>query len=249
MPKIKAYKGNRVIIPVEGAKIVTAFRCPWTSKIFANKKSYVKHLRELRTDRIHRNIRARIRNKIFEELINQDSFEKVIEWIETHPEIFFDRAIERGRVGWSDRREHLREKFWIKITFLDVGWSDSVSNSHSCPRGGVTCWSSQEARDGRPRGYPGWHGRVDWLVEWPRELDSIYLGSDLFSRGTFRSGRQRAHTGSGGGGGGHMNREFNTWCQRPGYSFSIFASDWPGMARYYEKRRVWGTLSNQKEFA
>lgn len=123
-----------------------------------------------------------------------------------------------------------------------------VSNSHSCPVGGVQCWSSREAEDGRPRGYPGWTGRIDWLVEWPRELDGIYLGSDLFSRGTFQSGRQRAHTGTGGGGCGHFNKEFNTWCQSPGYSFSIYASDWPGMARYYEKRRMWNTLA-KREFA
>jgi hypothetical protein len=77
----------------------------------------------------------------------------------------------------------------------------------------------------------------------------MYLGSDLFSRGTFRSGRQRAHTGTGGGSGMHFNKEFNTWCQKPSYDFRIYASDWPGMARYYEKRKMWAMLSNQKEFA
>jgi hypothetical protein len=89
-----------------------------------------------------------------------------------------------------------------------------------------------------PEGYPGWTGRVDWLVEWPKELDYIYLGSDLFSKGTFRTGRQRAHTGTGGGGGSHFNKEFDTWCQRPGYDFKLFASDWPGLYRY-EMRKQW----------
>jgi hypothetical protein len=76
----------------------------------------------------------------------------------------------------------------------------------------------------------------------------MYLGSDLFSRGTFRSGRQRAHTGTGGGGGIHLNKEFNTYCQRPSYSFNIFAADWPGMARYYEKQKMWKMIGG-REFA
>jgi hypothetical protein len=46
----------------------------------------------------------------------------------------------------------------------------------------------------------------------------------------------------------HLNKEFNTYCQRPSYDFRIYASDWPGMARYYEKRRMWNKLAN-KEFA
>jgi len=209
MPKIKAYKGNEraVLIPVDDAKIVTAFKCPWTEQVYATKKAYVKHLRELREDRIHRAIRARIQNKIFEELINQPSFDKIIEWIETHPEFFFDRAIERGRAGWSDRRLHLRDKFWIKITYLDVRWSDSVSNSHSCPRGGVTCWSSREAEDGRPRGYPGWQGRIEFQLS-----HDLGFGSDVF-RGV------GIHTGTGGG---TSNNRY--------YDVKFFASDWPSLA-------------------
>lgn len=209
MPKIKAYKGNGAIIPVDNAKVATAFRCPWTDKVFGNKKSYVKHLRELRKDRIHRAIRARIQSKIFDEFINQDSFENLIEWIETHPEFFFDRVIQKGRAGWRDRREHLRDKFWIKITYLDVHWSDSVSNSHSCPRGGVTCWSSREAEDGRPRGYPGWTGRIEFQLSHGYESG---FGSD-----TFRD--TGIHTGTGGGISGN----------RYGYDVKFFASDWPAL--------------------
>jgi len=218
MPKIKAYKGNGAVIPIADAKIATAFRCPWTSKIFSNKHSYVKHLTALREDRIHRNIRARIRRKVFEELINQDSFERVIEWIETHPEFFFDRAIERGRAGWSERRDHLRDKFWIKMTFLDVAWSDSVSNSHSCPRGGVTCWSSREAEDGRPRGYPGWQGRIEFQLS-----HDLGFGSDLFRN-------IGIHTGTGGGISGH----------RYGYDVKFFAADWPALATNLAVERLGG---------
>jgi hypothetical protein len=71
----------------------------------------------------------------------------------------------------------------------------------------------------------------------------MYLGSDLFSKGTFRTGRQRAHTGTGGGGGGHLNKETNTWCQNPSYDFKLFAADWPGLYRY-EMRKQWLAKEN-----
>jgi hypothetical protein len=212
MPKIKAFKGNEraVLIPVDDAKIVTAFKCPWTEQVYATKKAYVKHLRELREDRIHRAIRARIQNKIFEELINQPSFDKIIEWIETHPEFFFDRVVGRGRNGWRDRREHLRDKFWIKITYLDVRWNESVSNSHSCPRGGLTNWGGREdPDDSRPRGYPGWQGRIEFQLS-----HDLGFGSDVF-RGI------GIHTGTGGG----INDN------RYGYDVKFFASDWPGLEK------------------
>jgi uncharacterized C2H2 Zn-finger protein len=218
MPKIKAYKGNGVVIPVEDAKVATAFKCPWTNKIFSTKKSYVTHLKVLREDRIHRNIRNRIKQKMFDELTNQDSFEKIIQWIETHPEFFFDRIVHNDHLGRRDSREHLRDKFWIKMTYLDVSWSETVSNSHSCPRGGVTCWSSHEAKDGRPRGYPGWDGRIEFQLS-----HDLGFGNDIFRN-------IGIHTGTGGG-----IRE-----NRYGYDVKFFASDWPAL----EKSVLFDILKN-----
>ena len=215
MPRIKAYKGNGAVIPVADAKVVTAFRCPWTDKIFSTKKSYVAHLRVLREDRMHRNIRNRIKQKMFDELTNQDSFDKIIEWIETHPEFFFDRMIHDGRVGWRDRREHLRDKFWIKITLLDVFWNDSISNSHSCPRGGVCNWGRD---DSKPAGYPGWGGRIEFQLS-----HDLGFGSDVFRN-------VGIHTGSGGGTSDH----------RYGYDVKFFASDWPALATSLAVERLGG---------
>ena len=223
MPKIKAYKGNGVIIPVDTAKVATAFRCPWTNQVFDNKRSYVKHLRLLREDRIHREIRANIRNRIFEELINQPSFEKIIEWIETHPEFLFDGIIQNGKDRWGERREHLREQFWVKITYLTVRWTDRVSNSHYCPRGGVENWGGRKLLpDGSPAptGYPGWEGRIEFQVS-----HDFGFGSDIMKP-------IGIHTGSGGG------------IQEGSYGYDVrfFASDWPGL----EKNRLFEILKEQK---
>ena len=207
MPAIKVYKANGKMVPVSEAKVAKAYQCPWTDKVFATKAAYRKHLSELRENRMHKRARENIRNRKLDDLINQTSFEDIVNWIETNPEFFFDGVIKFGHSGRATRRAHLREDFWIKITYLDLRWSDSVSNSHSCPRGGVTCWSSHEAKDGRPRGYPGWHGHIEFQIS-----HDLGFGSDVF-RST------GIHTGTGGGGG---NNCF-------GYDVKFFASDWPGV--------------------
>ncbi len=240
--------------------IITAYKSDTDGKIFEDKAKYTAHLRKLAR---HRNAQKRLqiaeaaKDAAWAELYEREqSIDNWCQMVIDNQHLFWAEAAAGDPYDWDCvGKKHGRSKNamivpvpkLLKITH-QLRWSEMVSNSHSCPVGGVTCWSSREAEDGRPRGYPGWQGQIEWLVEWPRELDGIYLGSDLFSRGTFRSGRQRAHTGSGGGAGGHFNKEFNTWCQRPSYDFRIYASDWPGMARYYEKQRMWNTLA-KREFA
>lgn len=238
--------------------IITAYKCDEDGKIFEDKSKYTAHLRKLAR---HRNAQRRLqvdenlKDQIWASLYEcEQSLEQWFDMVIANQDLFWAEAAAGDPHDWQNVGKKLgRGKNAgnvpmpkvLKITH-SMRWSDSVSNSHSCPHNGVTNWGGRV--EGAPRGYPGWTGRVDWLVEWPKEFDGIYLGSDLFSRGTFCTGRQRAHTGTGGGGGGHFNKEFNTWCQSPGYSFDIFAADWPGMARYYEKMKVWEKLSN-KEFA
>lgn len=240
--------------------IITAYKSDTDGKIFEDKSKYQAHLRTLAR---HRNAQKKlqiaeaVKDAAWAELYEREqSIDDWMQMVIDNQHLFWAEAAAGDPHDWdcigkkSGRGKNaviVPKPRVLKITH-QLRWNNMVSNSHACPVGGVTCWSSREAQDGRPQGYPGWQGSIEWLVEWPQELDSIYLSSDLFSCGTFRSGRQRAHTGSGSGAGGHFNREFNTWCQRPGYSFSIFASDWPGMARYYEKRQMWKTLSD-KEFA
>jgi hypothetical protein len=207
MPAIKVYKANGKMVPVDEAKIAKAYQCPWTDKVFATKSAYSKHLKELRENRMHQRARQNIRNRKLNDLINQSTFQDIVDWIETNPEFIFDGLIKLGHSGWANRRAHLRNEFWIKITHLNLNWSDMVSNSHSCPRGGVTCWSSQEATDGRPRGYPGWHGRIEFQLS-----HNFGFGSDVFRN-------MGIHTGTGGGSSDN----------RFGYDVKFFSSDWPGL--------------------
>jgi hypothetical protein len=229
-------------------------------KLFEDKTKYTAHLRKLAR---HRNAQRKLtiaeaeKDAVWAELYEREqSLDDWCQMVIDNQHLFWAEAALGDPYDWAcvgkkvSRRKDAQvvpAPRVLKITH-SLRWDNMVSNSHSCPVGGVQCFSSYEAKDGRPRGYPGWQGQIEWLVAWPKEFEHMYLGSDLFSRGTFRSGRQRAHTGTGGGGGIHLNKEFNTYCQRPSYSFNIFAADWPGMARYYEKQKMWKMIGG-REFA
>jgi uncharacterized C2H2 Zn-finger protein len=202
MPKIKAYKGAGKIIPVEEAIITTAFRCPWTQKVYGNKRDYVKHLKYLRENYMHKRIRAKVVDLKKQNLWNQPTFVDIVKWIEMNPEFMFDNGF---REGWHvEQWKKYRDQFWIKITYLDLRWDANVSNSHSCPRGEVTNWGRREEK---PSGYPGYTGRIEYETS-----HDIGFGSEVV-RGL------GIHTGTGGGGGKN----------RYGFDVKFFDADWPGL--------------------
>jgi hypothetical protein len=242
--------------------IITAYKSDADGKIFEDKAKYQAHLRTLAR---HRNAQRKLqiaeaeKDAAWAELYEREqSLDDWMQMVIDNQHLFWAEAAigdwhawERvgKKIGRGKNAIVMPTPKVLKITH-SLRWNDNVSNSHSCPHNGVTNWSPSWNKDKTvPTGYPGWVGHIDWLVEWPEELEGMYLGSDLFAKGTFRTGRQRANTGSGGGGGGHFNKEFNTWCQNPRYDFKLFAADWPGLARYHQKRVMWKTLSNGMEFA
>jgi len=241
--------------------IITAYKSEADGKIFEDKSKYQAHLRKLARHRLEQKklqIAESVKDAAWAELYEREqSIDDWMQMVIDNQHLFWAEAAIGDPWDWKNVGKRLgRGKNAgnmpmpkvLKITH-DLRWNDHVSNSHSCPHNGVTNWSpSWNADKTVPTGYPGWSGHIEWLVEWPEDLDYVYLGSDLFSKGTFHTGRQRAHTGTGGGGGGHMNKEFNTWCQNPRYDFRLFAADWPGLARYREKRVMWDRLAN-KEYA
>jgi hypothetical protein len=240
---------------------IIAWKCEQDGKIFEDKKKYQLHLRKLAQHSLAQRklkIAEAEKDALWAELYEREqSIDDWMQMVIDYQHLFWAEAAAGDPYDWKivgTKMSRAKDAKVVPVPRVlkiehSLRWNDSVSNSHSCPVGGVTNFSQSHNRQqglNLPEGYPGWQGRVDWIVEWPKELDYVYLGSDLFSRGTFQSGRQRAHTGTGGGGGGRMSKEFNTWVHCPGYDFRIFAADWPGMARYYEKRRMWKTLSDKE---
>lgn len=232
MPAVQVYKNNGIMIPVDQAKQCKAYACPWTKQLFATKRSYVTHLKRLRTDRMHRRAKEMRHQRKLEDMWNQPSFDAMIHWIHNNPEVFWANA---QKYSWQseDRWHKIRDTFEVKITHLVLTYSNMVSNSHNCTHNGVTNWvGSNKLKDGTaaPRGYPGFSG----YIELHMPVEPLSFGSDVF-RGT------RIHTGSGGGGGnGHYR-----------YSVSFFLDDWPGIAKQiahdqaqYEKEHLLDMIKN-----
>jgi len=223
MGAIKAYKDGDKLIPVDTAKVVKAYQCPWTSKLYVSKKAYVKHLADLRETRVHARIRDARLHKMLVDFNSQNDFTSIIDWVERNSHWFLARAKHTAGRFYAKHNWPDPEDFWIRITYLDVVHSDCVSNSHAAPRGGVTNWGGRTPN--APRGYPGWHGRIEYRT-------SHHLpgwSSDIFNFAGI-------HTGTGGGLRGN----------RYGYGVTMFDSDWPGL----DQLRVLGILSetNWKEF-
>lgn len=227
-------------------------------KIFEDKKKYQLHLRKLarvRRERRRIEINESLKDQVWAELYERE--QTIEDWacmVINHQDLFWAEAAAGDKHDWSIVGKTYKKVVCpiprlLEFTRFDMRWSDSVSNSHSCPHNGVTNFSqSYNRQQGKnlPEGYPGWTGRADWIVAWPKEWDGYYLGSDLFSYSTFRTGRQRAHTGTGGGGGLSYSQKHGCYIQSCGYDLKIFAADWPGLARYYEKQRVWKVLKDEK---
>lgn len=220
MPAIKVYKSGYKLIPVVDAKLATAYQCPFTGDLFVTKRKYASHLKELRQDRMWANARTRQLNNRMEELWNQPSFDNIVRWVRLNSDVFWAQG---KRNGWSSdaaRWDKIRDDFQIEITYLDLTWSDSVSNTHDCPHNGFTNWGGREKpRNGVPvpRGYPGWHGNIEFRCS--HDVPSF------FSKVTEGS---RIHTGTGGSRGKYHY----------GYSVRMFAADWPGVASVVENNRA-----------
>jgi uncharacterized C2H2 Zn-finger protein len=232
VPRIKAYKdgiSQRQLIPVETAKVCTAFQCPWTKKVFGRKQQYIRHLKELREVRMHRRARDSKYEQVLAEFNGQPSFNDVIKWIENHSEFFFDKAAKYGHM--RDVLYGDRENFFIQITRLKLIWSNSVSNSHHCPRNGVTNWGRY--KEDAPTGYPGWHGRIEFMMcqyntDGTKRLHTSLSGSDLFNN------KIGIDTGTGGCNNNHY-----------GYEAYFFDADWPEITKVRERANTLAALGKQ----
>lgn len=220
---------------------VLVWKCDETGKLFEDKVKYQSHLRKLARERNEKR-KLTVKEaeadawwaKAYEREMTIDQWRQ---FVIDNQSRFWAEAAKGDPHDWSMvGKSHSRRKDGVicpipellEFTAFNVRWSPTVSNSHSCPHNGVQNWGG---KDDKPKSYPGWTGRVDWIVRWPKEWDGWYLGGDLFSGGTFRSGRQRAHTGTGGGGGMRWSEKYQCYVQSFGYDFRMYAADWPGMAR------------------
>lgn len=220
---------------------VVVWRCDQTGKLFEDHSKYKNHLRRLARERQQRRKLEIVAAEAdawwavaYEREMSIGEFKTFI--IENQSR-FWQEAACADTYGWDNVGRTRRGIVCpvpqlLEFTVFDLRWSDMVGNTHSCPHNGVTNWWSRDNPD-LPRGYPGWTGRVEWLVGFPEEWSGVYIGGDLF-----KGHRSRCYSGGGGGGGGSFHHVHNKYAQRFSYEFKLYAADWPGMARVKEMDQI-----------
>lgn len=211
-------------------------------KLFEDKAKYTAHLRKLGRERLRlrkaklaADMRDDFLDRMGQEVTSQESLEQ---FIKDNWDWFFSNGYQNG---WRAQSNEVHE--YVEVSFEGLRWSETLSNSHSCPRGGVTNWGGRDSfSDGtpKPRCYPGWGGRINIRVRTPfvtknRQADGF--GSDYFKYTPI-------HTGTGGGGG------IKDGVTKYSYDVKLWADDFPAWMREREKALVWKYLSeDNKEYA
>lgn len=197
---------------------VMVWQCPHTKKLFIEQDEYKAHLAKLARQRRkvkHENkIRSTFHEWLTEERLKLDSIDNLSTWLIDNQRIIMDAANLIPCGNWAGEGFYDSDLF-TEIKFEYLKWNSSVSNSHSCPKGGVTNWGGREKfADGapKPNGYPGWQGYIRGSLKRLKKHNGSYPASGFFKL-------VGIHTGTGGGG----NERF-------GWDVKVFAEEWPGPA-------------------
>lgn len=207
---------------------VLVWKCPHTGKLFEDKGKYTQHLRK--QGRIRANERklaaAAASWADFNLRMGQvRDIDELKKFIADNWEQFAINAVKQNQ--WRGKIEAAGNIHKLTSVEIDTArWSESLGNTHGCPRGGV---SNFMGHADKPRGYPGWHSRITVHIETGvykyrnKEYTRDGFGSDYFAGSILE-------TGSGGGGGSKTLGVVSY-----GYELRLWAHDFPGM---YEQERM-----------
>lgn len=201
---------------------VTVWKSDTDGKLFENKEKYVAHLRKLARERLTNRKILKVqaeRADVFAKMGQLRSIEEVQQFIIDNWKWFFLNGLTIN--NWKNRAVDESVHELVSIRLDRMRWSDSISNSHSCPKNGVTNFFQ---KNNAPTGYPGWAGVLHFSVRPPmytyrkKKYRKSGWGSDYF-RNTIIC------TESGGGGGYDEERDLTSFQ----YSIILWADDFPAM--------------------
>lgn len=233
---------------------ILVWKCDQTGKLFEDQTKYKNHLRKLARERNTKRqlmVAEAVADQKWNELYEcEQTIEQWLDMVIANQDMFWAEAAKSDPYDWKQVGKTYKKVVCpvprlLEFERFDVRWNPAVSNSHSCPHNGVQNWGNRDPN--APTSYPGWSGRLDWIVAWPKEWDGVYLGGDLFKGLFSHGGRQRAHTGTGGGGGMRYSEKHGCHVQSFGYDFKLFAADWPGMARLEGMKQLDEVLSGRRK--
>jgi len=204
--------------------IVQVYKCPHTGQLFEmdKKKEYDAHLARYNRGQKRIAHAAHIVNTfqswLAEEKKKIVSIDMIAPWIIENTECIvtmYNKKHGKSKSSWE--RQFKEGTPFRSLEITNTRYDKSVSNSHSCPRGGTTNWGGMKKDE--PRGYPGWTGRI-----------SGSFGDDYKSLGDWSALFKLVdiHTGTGGG------------SQNFSYGVEIFLSDWPELAQALTVNKLLG---------
>lgn len=189
-------------------------KCPDTGNLFEDDREFRLHRQKLlRAQR--KQEKFNLAQEEFNKWLNSEkekvkSIEDVAPWFLLNQRVIMYAVNAGYKTGWQYRG-------WDKFVPEDVftallitgKYEKVISNSHNCPRGGVTNWCARDPN--LPKGYPGFKTRVTGKLIRPKGKHGTYPYSEALHI-------VGIHTGTGGGG----NSDFS-------YSGELFLDDWPGL--------------------
>ena len=202
---------------------VTVNKCRFTGQLFENDKEYANHLQRIRRQHKAAREAGAIKNDFASWLAAEKdklrSPSELCSWLLENQVFLMKSCNALGVHSWSSDKFYPETDKFTKIEFERVpDFQPNLSNSHSCPKGGVHNWCGKTP--GAPTGYPGWGGYVRGTLTRAKKHMSSYPYSAIFNLVDI-------HTGTGGGGNEH-------W----GYDVKIFAADWPTLGEEETYKRL-----------
>lgn len=101
----------------------------------------------------------------------------------------------------------------LELYFDNMTWSNKCSNSHSAPIGYQENWCGNRDKEGIPKGYPGWKGRIKGKLSAWKSL----IGYGLYPEDKHGFGIKIPGLNTGSGGGGDLFQ----------YELTLFVYDFP----------------------
>lgn len=220
--------------------IIQAYKSDADGKIFEDKKKYQAHLRKLAAARRHEAKQKKLEEEFDNFMIEMGqvkSIDELNQFIKDNWKFFWQNGAKRESWKWAKQGAPEFHEY-VDVSINQVFWGEKISNSHSCPRGGVENFDTRAAYNkGKPTGYAGWTGRINIKVKPPmsKHKKNPYMhdgwGSSYFE-GTI------INTGSGGGGGGTEWKSYS-------YDVKLFAADFPVMHEIV-RREQWVHRENEE---
>lgn len=189
---------------------VLVWKADEDGKLFEDHTKYLSHLRFL--SRARAEVRKQLKIKLEHEqycaqMGQSSSIPELIAFISNN---------------WS---RHEKNSSLLKM-HMEVRWQDRISNTHSCPRGGMTNFRCDQQL---PLGYAGWLGRLRYTVNYKKsDIGTLFREFPIY-------------TGSGGGS-NYIKNDDGTTTVSYGYEMILWADDYPELFSEHEKSVNWVKL-------